>query len=286
MLISLSPSIEVRPVTFTRGGLCSFFSGLIRIAILRLIATLTHAAESCGVTNAEVQSLLRIAYTACHKIPPKDECKTNLDHISRVERTISAEESSIVIKQYNHPTALFKIGNERVLGPIALARLLVVLAQRKALDTIQELKKPPKGLSSSTSLHHVQQITHPVVIQRFLTIALQRVVECTEKGQSSVTERQYSTAQNWFISSAELAGALVAFDTHTEGRYINHVRGARKELVIALFNVSAAALKEKAYLEAKSFALAAIHAAESVPAEEGLDRNIVKECRLRVQEIL
>ena len=182
------------------------------------------------------------------------------------------------------PTALFYVGGESALGPVALARLLVVLAQRKTLDTIQELKIPPKGLSSYTSLHHVQQTTHPVVIQRFLTIALQRVRGCTEKGRSQFIKRQEGNAHVSFSSSAELAAVLVAFDTHTKEQYSNHIRGARKELVIALSNASATALRRKRYLGTQNFAFGAIGVVENIPASQGLDQNIVEKCRLRIQE--
>ena len=286
MLLSLSPSIEVRLVGLTYGGLSLLFLGLIRTMILRLIAMLTHAADSCGVTDAQIQSLLRIAYTACHKISPKEECQSSSERLLHVERTIGDNEFSLAAEQIDCPRILFCIGTESVLGPIALTRLFIVLAQRKAIDTIHELKKPPKGLSSYTSLHHVQQIMHPVVIQRFLTIALQRVMECTEKGRSRFAKGQYEYAHNSFAFSAELAAALVAFDAPTEGQYGNHVRGARKELVIALSNLSAVALRQKHYLETQSFALGALKAAKNVPADEGLDQNIIEKCRRRIREAL
>ncbi|KAL4076218.1 hypothetical protein V8B97DRAFT_1923525 [Scleroderma yunnanense] len=257
--------------------------GLIRIAILRLISTLTHAAESCGVTNAEIESLLRIAYTASRRIHRKEECLTSVEYLLHVERSVGSGLPEPTLQGPNGPKALFKVGSESVLGPIALTRLLTVLAQRKALDTIQGLKKPPNGLSSCTSLHHVQQITHPAVIHRFLTIALQRVMACTAEGRRRFTQCRYGLAQVSFICSAELAAALVAFDARTEGRYRSQV-GARKELVIALSNASATALKQKEYLEVQSFGLGAISAAEDIPLSEGLDSNVVDRCRQRVRE--
>ncbi|KAL4073497.1 hypothetical protein J3A83DRAFT_4065338, partial [Scleroderma citrinum] len=101
--------------------------------------------------------------------------------------------------------------------PTALARLLVVLAQCKILDTIQGMKKPRNGLSSCTSLHRVQQLTHPAIICRFLTIALARVMTFTQKGRNCYTQGQYQLAQIFFIGSAELAAALMTLSAHTEG---------------------------------------------------------------------
>ena len=278
----LSPSIEVRPHVPSGEELPSPFPGLIRVAILRLISTLTHATESCGVTNTEVESLLRIAYTACRRISPKEECRSSAEHLLHGERAIESNDFPTAALEGDGP--MFTIGSERILGPVALTRLLVVLAQRKALDTIQTLKKPPKGLSSYTSLHHLQQITHPAVIRRFLTIALRRVMELTSEGRWGFTERRFGQAKYLFTSSAELAAALVALDTHTEGQYSNHIRGARKELVIALSNASATTLRAKEYLETQTFAFYAIDAAKNIPAVEGLDRNIVEKCRKRIQE--
>ena len=280
--LPMSPSIEVRPHMPSGEGLPSPFLGLIRVAILRLISTLTHAAESCGMTNTEVESLLRIAYTACRRISPKEECRSSAEHLLHAERTVEDKDVPIATLEGDGPMFIF--GSERILGPVALTRLLVVLAQRKALDTIQTLKKPPKGLSSYTSLHHLQQITHPAVIRRFLTIALRRVMELTSEGRSGFTERRYDHAKYLFTSSAELAAALVAFDTHTEGQYSDHIRGARKELVIALSNASATTLRAKEYSETQIFAFNAIGAAENIPTIEGLDRNVVEKCRKRIQE--
>ena len=282
--LSSSPRIEVCVNVSNCNGVISPFLGLIRLAILRLISTLTHAAESCGVTNAEIESLLRIAYTASRRIRRQEECKTRVDYLSHVELSVGSDGVTAATQPTQGPKVLFKIGSECVLGPTALARLLVVLAQRKALEIIQGLKKPPNGLSSYTSLHHVQQITHPAVIQRFLTIALERVFASTENGRNHFTQRRYGPAQISFTCSAELAAALLAFDAHTEGHYSNQVRGARKELVIALSNASAAALSQKEYLEAECFGLGAITAAEKFPASEGLDPGVVEKCKRRVKE--
>src|SRR5258708_3740701 len=63
-----------------------FRSGIKRISILRLITTLTHAADSCGITNAELESLLRVAYVASQKVKQADN-ETEEDHLMHVERT-------------------------------------------------------------------------------------------------------------------------------------------------------------------------------------------------------
>ena len=59
--------------------------------------------------------------------------RTSLTNLLR----IALEIPTLQPLQFVGPTALFYVGGESALGPIALARLLVALAQRKALDTIQ-----------------------------------------------------------------------------------------------------------------------------------------------------
>ncbi|KAI6119216.1 hypothetical protein EV401DRAFT_1963372 [Pisolithus croceorrhizus] len=236
--------------------------GTIRVSALRIIINLTHAAESCGISNADIESFLHIAYAASRKVPSREECQTRDDHLMFVERGAAHGES--------------------ILGPIALTRLLVVLAQRKALNGIQGLQKPPNGLSSSTCLNHVQHITNPDVIRRFLLIALERVKANTSVGRDRATEAQYDSALPAFTTSAELAVALVAFDTHTQGQYSNEIVGARRELVIALGNASEMALRQKVYLVALSFAYGAVSAAETIPDGEGLDPSIIEKNKRRI----
>ncbi|KAF9239310.1 hypothetical protein BU15DRAFT_46822 [Melanogaster broomeanus] len=261
------------------------YRGTSRIAVLRLIATLTHAAESCGVTNAELESLLHVAYTASRKINSEEEVQTTADELTYMERNVEIFRTP----QYTFPLQIemdapAHIAEESVLGPIALARLLVVLAQRKALDTIQGLKKAPNGLSSSTSLNHVQQITHPDVIRRFLAIALQRVRATADKGRERARRVEYDVARTAFTDAAELAAALVAFDTHTQGQYRKEVTGARKELVLALGNASEMALRRQHHQQALHFGHGAVSMAENIAAEEDLDPGIVAKNKRRVQQ--
>ncbi|KAI6042029.1 hypothetical protein EDC04DRAFT_3059043 [Pisolithus marmoratus] len=238
--------------------------GTIRVNVLRIIINLTHAAESCGISNADIESFLHIAYTASRKVPLREECHSNDDYLMYVERGA--------------------VNGESILGPTALARLLVVLAQRKALHGIQGLKKAPNGLSSSTCLNHVQHITNPDVIRRFLDIALERVKANTSVGRERAAKTRYDLALPAFTSSAELAAALVTFDTQTQGQYSNEVVGARRELVIALGNASEMALRQKGYLVALSFAYGAVSAAENIPAGEDLDPSIVEKNRRRIHQ--
>ncbi|KAH7882385.1 hypothetical protein F5I97DRAFT_1909836 [Phlebopus sp. FC_14] len=263
--------------------------GQMRISMLRLIATLTHAAESCGVTNAELESLLHIAYKASRKIiTPQNKSPDVLEQMTFAERTVWVLRSPLYTVSLNmNINAPEQIADEHVLGPTALMRLLVVLAQRKALDTIQGLKRAPNGLSSSTSLAHLQQITHPDVIRRCLTIALERVRVTADKGrqQARQSDPDCDSARASFVQAAELAAAMVTFDSHTQGQYRSEIKGARKELVLALGNASEMAWRRELYQQALNFGHGAVTVTEQMQAAgEQLDREIMAKNKRRVQK--
>ncbi|KAG1741487.1 uncharacterized protein EDB91DRAFT_1130708 [Suillus paluster] len=263
------------------------YRGTSRIAMLRLVSTLSHAAESCGVTNAEIESLLRMAYLASRKIKSTNE----LDHTKPEDQYMSVERAKEIFRSPMYTVSLgiqvdapLQIADESVMGPTALARLLVVLAQRKAFDTIQGLKKAPNGLSTSTCLNHVQQITNPDVIHRFLKIALQRVKACMDKGRDRARKSDNDYARAAFTSAAELAAALVAFDTQTQGQYSKEVIGARKELALSLGNAAEMAIREKHWQQALYFGSGAVNVAENIPAVELLDATVMAKNKRRVEQ--
>jgi len=258
--------------------------GICRVSVLRLIATLTHAAASCGITNAQIESLLHVAYLGCRKGGKYlEDCKTEEEFINSCDYEQDVFRSSVA--EYagpDLPTEPIKspvvIASQRVLGPTALVRLLTVLAQRNAIDPIQTFRKPPTGLSSSTSLERIQQITHPVVIRRIIRLSHVRMAERMDRGRIRARDKsvpdETSFACAIFMSVAELAAALVALDEHTYGVYSTEVRGARKQLVIALGNASQMAYNIGHYKRALHFASDAVAAAENIPTEEGLDPNV------------
>lgn len=245
---------------------------------MRLITTLTHAVDSCGVTNAELESLLRVAYVASQKVKQADD-ETEEDHLIYAERTkdmFAAQTGDLL-------DSPLQIAEENVMGPTALARLLAVLAQRGVLESIQNLKKAPSGLSTATSLDQVQMITHPEVIRKFLSIAIRRVESRTESGRE-VSQSNPSYARMHFMSSAELAAALVSFDRYTRGKYAEEVKGVRKQLVVALGNASEMAIRTGQSQAALSLALGAITSAENIPDTEGLDEAITAKNMRRAEQ--
>ncbi|EIW74471.1 hypothetical protein CONPUDRAFT_133136 [Coniophora puteana RWD-64-598 SS2] len=267
--------------------------GVCRVVTLRLIATLTHAAEPCGISNAHIESFLHVAYQCCVKAgPPMEECKT-ADAMMR-----SMEYKTSIVYNLPHPMTPsgdsttdtpFVVAPQEVLGPTTLIRLLVVLAQRNALDGIQTLVKAPYGLSTSTSLRHVQQITHPEVITRTIKIAQRRillVVERTRKGLIGHmnAEDTINSACMHFATAAELAAALVALDVATKGTYAAEICGARKRLVITLGNAARMALTLKQYQRALHYIMGAVAAAEDISPDEGLELDIIEKNIQRLDE--
>ncbi|EIW75713.1 hypothetical protein CONPUDRAFT_147234 [Coniophora puteana RWD-64-598 SS2] len=240
-------------------------SGRSRISLLRLITTLTHFADAAGVKNVDIYSLLGVAYQASLKI--SRELNRTQSICDWPAWLTSVTDSS----SYCDP---FHVAPERVLGPTAFARLLVVLAQRNALNSIQLLQKSPDGLSPTTSLAQIQQMTHPDIIRRFLHISVYRIKGYMEEAMFGQQGPPHSSVI--FYGAAELAAAIVAFvnltgDVHTQVTY-----RARYTLVAALGNLSKVALQMKQYKRAYSWALAAIDLDKKSDTVDKVDADLVK----------
>ncbi|EIW77040.1 hypothetical protein CONPUDRAFT_146150 [Coniophora puteana RWD-64-598 SS2] len=263
--------------------------GKARITVLRVLTTLTHAAESCGITNAQIESFLQVAYHASRKCKSPPEC---LDAVDKALTMENIEEITRNPRLENNPFNIIElpitISPENVLGPTALIRLLAVLAQRKALAGIQTLRHAPPGLSPSTSLSQIQMITHPDVIRRTIKITQERLKYRMQMIQENLTRKKGTWAYHIvcaaFTGCAELAAALISLDTHTEGTYTTEIRGARRQLVIALGNASQMSLNVKQYEQAFHFAWGAVSAAENIPEEEGLDKKLVEKNQQRISQ--
>ncbi|EIW74173.1 hypothetical protein CONPUDRAFT_78145 [Coniophora puteana RWD-64-598 SS2] len=231
-------------------------AGFSRISILRLIITFSHGADATGIRNVDVYPLLPIAYRAS-QTPHQDNrviCEWPL-------WTTLEDDCEQDIEPYF-------VGPESMLGPTAYARLLVVLAQRNALKAVQSLQKPPPGLSPTTSVEQLRQITHPDVIARFLNIAIFRV-QSAMKNAEKVSEEDDPNAKVQaglvFAGAAELAAAMVAFDDLTGGEYAaEEASAARHYLSMALRHISEAATKARRYRRAYSYLVAAVAVADTI----------------------
>jgi len=84
------------------------------------------------------------------------------------------------------------------------------------------------------------------------------------------------------MSVAELADTLVALDTHTSGTYTAKIRGARRQITIALGNAAQIALSLRHYQRLYSLAMAAVDAAENIPEEEGLESDMSEKNKRRL----
>ncbi|EIW84757.1 hypothetical protein CONPUDRAFT_162108 [Coniophora puteana RWD-64-598 SS2] len=189
---------------------------IVRLCLLRVITTLTHAADVCSISNSQIESFLHIAYSGCLKVGG-----TVLDGDPSVviedPQELFRQPEWTVLTNADFESPLY-IAPEYVLGPTALVRLYSVLAQRGALDDIQVLQKPPNGLSSFTSLRHIQQITHPNIIRRVISISQLCVEMRLDQGRQRFAAIENNSVEirdacAMFMSAAELAAALIAFDT-------------------------------------------------------------------------
>ncbi|EIW77041.1 hypothetical protein CONPUDRAFT_109504 [Coniophora puteana RWD-64-598 SS2] len=263
------------------------YRGFSRISTLRLIATLTHAADSCGIADAQIESFLHVAYRGSRKVQPLNRSlglEATFTAIENEQETFRSPMWTVFTgKNSEHPQS---VAPENILGPTALIRLFVVLAQRNVLTGIQALQNTPVGLSPSTSLAQIKQITRPDVIRQIIKMSHSRIRARLDKGRERLMLQRddYGYACAAYTSAAELAAALIALDTHTSGTYATEIRGARKQLVVALSHASQMALNLKHYERALHFAQGGINAAENIPSEEGLDPDFTVKNRRRVKQ--
>ncbi|KAF8956287.1 hypothetical protein BDZ97DRAFT_1763893 [Flammula alnicola] len=97
-------------------------------------------------------------------------------------------------------------------------------------------------------------------------------------------ERDYACIA--YFTAAELAAALITFDSASGGAYSSHIEGTRKELVLCLGNGAKMALGFKQYKRALCLATAAVEAAQSLPTHnspDAVDENITAKNRRRVE---
>ncbi|EIW80296.1 hypothetical protein CONPUDRAFT_165864 [Coniophora puteana RWD-64-598 SS2] len=254
-------------------------AGHCRICILRIIAMLTYNADAAGLKNSDIYSLLAIAYQGSLKIGKEPHRSGD---IREWPAWVELQDKN---DKYIAP---FHVSPERVLGPIAFARLLVVLAQRNALNGIQFLQKTPDGISS-TSLSQIQQMTHPDVIRRFLKISVGRIRsrldEAYEWRDNGVGGAPAITLANLaFSDAAELAAALVIFDDITGGAYAQAAPRVRYLLAACLGHASHTALELKQYQRAYFCSLAALSINEKSARAEQIPNERVKFYTRTLQE--
>jgi hypothetical protein len=253
--------------------------------MLRLIATITHTVDQCGVTDADICSLLRISYVASHKVKePANISPSDMNGLyTWIERSVDIFRTPFhVVFTGAKVDTPAQVPDESIMGPLALIRLLVVVAKRGLLDTIPNWTALPEG-TSATSLGHIQQITNTNVIRQFLGLALKRLTALNEKGRKCSNENDVEFACFTYTAAAELAMALVAFDNATQHKQTQQIRGVYKELPVYLGNAAEMALRSKQYRRALSLALSAVAAEKIAPSGETIDIRIKAKNARRVE---
>ncbi|KII92611.1 hypothetical protein PLICRDRAFT_172683 [Plicaturopsis crispa FD-325 SS-3] len=243
------------------------YRGCCRISMLRIISTLTYFPNP-NLTDAALLSLLRIGYLGSQKI------KTNMSDVdmhSEADVNLWIERAMGVCRTPMHAVftgakydASAIIPEEVVSGPLALIRIMTVLAERNQLSTPARKSLPP-ATSPSTSLNQVQQITAPNVLKAIVNLALKRVVLWREKGHERMRRgSDWEFAGATYQNAAELALALVAFDDATNGQFSATLKAARSEVVLCLGNAAEMALRRGLWARALPWAERAVADGEKI----------------------
>ncbi|KAJ8517784.1 hypothetical protein ONZ45_g5035 [Pleurotus djamor] len=267
---------------------CVFeYRGISRTCVLRVIALATYTSNPALISNADLFALLRLAYLGCQRtraakpvelFTSQQDLWANLeirydimrDPLYSVSLPVSTEPVQVV------PQML-------VMAPIALVRILTLIAQRGLLDKIPHWRKLPEGCSKSVSLVQVMQMTGLSVVEKSLKAAMKAVAPRREMGTKFMKEGNLDWAASTYASSAELAAAILAFDEATDGKWSHHLAGAREEIVKSLGNASEMAFQRRKYRRALRFATGAVSIAEAAPSSKPINPALVMKNKRRME---
>ena len=268
--------------------MANFIQGSCRICIERFIATLTHAGSDVNITDNDLISLLRISNGGSRPVKTVQQLRTPTDQYNYIESSFELyrKPMSAVFTQDEVEPPL-QVAGEAVMGPTAHARLLTLLAQRGLLQKIPKMAKLPDGVSKRTTLAQLKQMSTPAAIRQFLSLARQRVTARREKGHKRFrVDKEMDYAYIAYMTAAELAAALLAFNGATKGAYSGDVQGVRRELVLSLGNGAEMALASQQYERALALAARSVEAAQVLPdnsSPDAVDDGIKEKNRRRVQ---
>ncbi|KAJ6616435.1 hypothetical protein B0H10DRAFT_2036985 [Mycena sp. CBHHK59/15] len=262
------------------------YRGSSRVCMLRIIATLTHVADECNISDADLVSFLPVCFSA---VQPTKTMQQSMNSeaemyawIERNQELFRSPMDTVFTSTKVEPPE--QVPDESVMGPIAFSRVLAVLASRGVLDTIPKWKKLPDGISTTVSLSQVKDIASQATVRRAILLAVKRVTERREQGHKRIKQdNEMDYAGFAYSSAAELAAALVAFDTATDGKHAECIRGVRKELILCLGNAAEMALGLNQKGRALEFALAAGSAGQNLPETDAVDDSILAKNRRRVE---
>lgn len=262
--------------------------GTCRIVIERIIATLMHTGLDDKIIDDDLMSLLRVGNGGSRPVKTLGQLHSPTDYQDYVESSIELYLKPMsAVCMHGEVEPPLQVADEALIGPTAHARLLTLLAQRGLLQRISKMAKLPKGVSKRTTLAILKQMTAPVAIRKFLTLAHQRVTAGREKGHRRFrVNKKLNYAYFAYVTAAELAAALLAFEEATEGAYSGDVEGVRRELVLSLGNGAEMALGLQQYERALTLAASSVEVAQVLP-EDGIPdavEGVIKEKnRRRVQ---
>ena len=262
--------------------------GSCRICIERFITTLTYAGSDANITDNDLISLLRISNGGSRPLKTLQQLRAPTDKYNYLESSFELYRrpmSAVYTQDKVEPP--LQVADEAVMGPTAHARLLTLLAQRGLLQKISKMTKLPDSVSKRTTLALLKQMTTPAAIRQFLSLACQRVTARREKGHKRFrADRELDYAYIAYLTAAELAAALLAFDEATKGAYSGEVQGVRRELVLSLGNGAEMALGLQQYERGLALAARSVEAARVLPNEgsaDAVDDAIKEKNQRRVQ---
>lgn len=230
--------------------------------MLRLISAITHLDN---ISDSELISFLRVAYLASQGSLKKSlenfVPRSHRETCEHSERTTDAYRKAIWANVTDYPSDPTCIVPEQAIsGPVALLRLLTILAKRSVLYEIPKWTSLPAGTVPGTELKQVQQITSPEVIQKLLPLVVRRVTIARDKVRGWVASPKPGDghmARAYYLPPAELAASLFAFNEATKGRWAVQMRGAKKVLVLCLGNAAEMSRRVGDPLSALGYAVAA-----------------------------
>lgn len=258
--------------------------GAIRLVVLRLIANTSYVDT---LRDTELISLLRIAYTASRKVAHPDSLSVRStfqevmlmtqDNYSPITSPPPDRAGSEVEPDHVLPCT-------EILGPIALVRLLICIAERGLITQPRLWEQRPEGIPSTTSIEDVTKILDPSTLRKVLSTSVKRVARYREVIKNDVAQGLYHRALLRYVSLAELALSVLDFDRATGGRYATDVHGARRELVFCLGNVAEMAGRKGFSEEALRYSAAASHYGSEVSVEDDITAQMVEKNRRRLAE--
>lgn len=242
------------------------YRGTSRICMLRLIATTTHASDLSTFTDANIISLLRVAHLSAQRA---QNTKPPQSISNKVELYLGLECNQEIHREPLYTRSVPQsieaphvVPPELVMGPIAMLRLLTLLAQRDLLDKIPSWQRLPDGTSNTVTLRQLQQMTSDETIGKLLKYSMKAVAARREKGTETMKKGKLEYAGGIYMSAAEFAAALLAFDEATKGKWRTQLSGARSELVKSLGNAAEMSYQRGKFRRALRFASGAIEAGE------------------------